>query len=162
MMPKIYNSIESLVAQGTPTQYIPYILISSGWPPALVNQAVDAWLTSHGRAMHRTEFKSWLKKYYRLAIPAVIVVVIINLIADGIALLKPWPLKILADSAFGTIPAPGILEPYTNTPTLILYLSLISIGLFILGALFGYFQDFLLLKIGFWLNRGYSKTIIFF
>jgi ABC-type bacteriocin/lantibiotic exporter with double-glycine peptidase domain len=154
MMPKIYNSIESLVAQGTPTQYIPYILISSGWPPALVNQAVDAWLTSHGRAMHRTEFKSWLKKYYRLAIPAVIVVVIINLIADGIALLKPWPLKILADSAFGTIPAPGILEPYTNTPTLILYLSLISIGLFILGALFGYFQDFLLLKIGFWLNRG--------
>ena len=154
MMPKIYSAIENLVAAGTPSQYIPYILISSGWPPSLVNQAVDAWLTSHGRSMHKTEFKSWLRKYYRLAIPAVVIVVIINLIADGIALLKPWPLKILADSAFGTIPAPGALEPYTNTPTLILYLSLISIGLFILGALFGYIQDFLLLKIGFWLNRG--------
>ncbi|HPR09974.1 MAG TPA: ABC transporter ATP-binding protein, partial [Candidatus Saccharibacteria bacterium] len=49
---------------------------------------------------------------------------------------------------------PGPLEPYTHTPTLILILSLISIALFILGALFGYVQDFLLLKIGFWLNRG--------
>lgn len=154
MMPKIYGAIENLVAQGAPTQYIPYALISAGWPPALVNQAVDAWLTAHGRSLHKTEFKQWLKKYYRMALPAVFVVVFINLIADGIALLKPWPLKILADSAFGSIPAWGPLEPYTHTPTLILIVSLISIALFILGALFGYIQDFLLLKIGFWLNRG--------
>jgi ABC-type bacteriocin/lantibiotic exporter with double-glycine peptidase domain len=154
MMPKIYGAIENLVAQGAPTQYIPYALISAGWPPSLVNQAVDAWLTAHGRSLHKTEFRQWLKKYYRMALPAVVVVVFINLIADGIALLKPWPLKILADSAFGTITAPGFLAPYTHTPTLILYVSLFSIGLFILGALFGYIQDFLLLKIGFWLNRG--------
>lgn len=155
MMPKIYNAIENLVAQGTPSQYIPYILISSGWPPSLVNQAVDAWLTSHGRATHKTEFNIWLKKYYRLATPAVVIVVIINLIADGIALLKPWPLKILADSAFGGAPTSWPLQNYQpQTPELILAVSLISIALFILGALFGYIQDFLLLKIGFWLNRG--------
>ena len=154
MMPKIYGAIENLVAQGAPTQYIPYALISAGWPPTLVNQAVEAWLTAHGRSLHKTEFRQWLKKYYRMALPAVIVVVFINLIADGIALLKPWPLKILADSAFGSIPAWGPLEPYTHTPKLILIVSLISIALFVLGALFGYIQDFLLLKIGFWLNRG--------
>lgn len=154
MMPKLYEAIETLVARGVPTQYVPSALIQAGWPPELVNQAVDAWMTTHGRSLHKTDFKNWLKKYYRIAAPAVVVVVFINLIADGIALLKPWPIKILADSAFGEIPAPGPLEPYTHTPTLILYLSLISIGLFVLGALFGYIQDFLLLKIGFWLNRG--------
>ena len=154
MMPKLYEAIESVVAQGVPTQYVPSVLIQAGWPPELVNQAVDAWMTTHGRSLHKTDFKKWVKKYYRLATPAVVVVVLINLIADGIALLKPWPLKILADSAFGEIPAPGPLEPFTHTPTLILYLSLISIALFITGALFGYIQDFLLLKIGFWLNRG--------
>ena len=154
MMPKIYAAIEYLVTQGTPTQYIPYVLIKSGWPPALVNQAIEAWLSAHGRSLHKTDFKIWVKKYHRIAVPAVVVVVFINLIADSIALLKPWPLKILADSAFGTTPAPGPLAPYTHTPTLILYLSAISIGLFVFGALFGYIQDFLLLKIGFWLNRG--------
>lgn len=154
MMPKIYAAIEYLVAQGTPTQYIPYVLIKSGWPPALVNEAVEAWLSAHGRSLHKTDFKIWVKKYHRIAVPAVIAVVFINLIADAIALLKPWPLKILADSAFGTTPAPGPLAPYTHTPTLILYLSAISVGLFVFGALFGYIQDFLLLKIGFWLNRG--------
>lgn len=154
MMPKLYEAIESVVGQGVPTQYVPSVLIQAGWPPELVNQAVDAWMTTHGRSLHKTDFKNWVKKYYKLATPAVVIVVLINLIADAIALLKPWPLKILADSAFGEIPAPGVLEPYTHTPTLILYLSLISIALFITGALFGYIQDFLLLKIGFWLNRG--------
>ncbi|MEZ6330510.1 MAG: ABC transporter ATP-binding protein [Candidatus Saccharimonadales bacterium] len=154
MMPKLYEAIEALVAQGVPSQYIPNALIQAGWPPNLVNQAVDAWMVTHGRKLQRTDFKNWVKKYHRMALPAVGVVVFINLIADGIALLKPWPLKILADSAFGEIAAPGPLEPYTHTPTLILILSLISIALFILGALFGYVQDFLLLKIGFWLNRG--------
>lgn len=153
MMPKLHEAIEILVAKGAPTQYIPYILIKAGWPEALVNQAVESWMISNGRALHKTGFKDWLKKYYRLALPAVIVVVIINLIADGITLLKPWPLKLLADSAFGTTPAPGPLEPYTHTPTLILIVSLASIALFVLGALFGFIQDFLLLRIGFWLNR---------
>lgn len=152
-MPKLYEAIENLVAQGTPTQYIPYLLTQAGWPEELVNQAVEAWMSSHGRSLHKTDFKQWVKKYQRKAVPAVIIVVIINLVADGITLLKPWPLKILADSAFGSIPAPGPLEPYSHTPQLILILSLISIGLFIGGALFGYIQDFLLLKIGFWLNR---------
>lgn len=154
MMPKLYEAIEDLVAKGAPTQYIPYILIQAGWPEDIVNQAVDAWMQAHGRGLHKTAFKEWLKKYYRLALPAVVVVIIINLIADCITLLKPWPLKILADSAFGNTTAPGPLAPYTHTPQLIFYVSCISVALFILGALFGYVQDFLLLKIGFWLNRG--------
>lgn len=153
MMPKIYEAIENAVASGVEPQYIAYTLIREGWPPALVNQALEAWMLAHGRKLHKTGFKEWLKKYHRKAVPAIVIVVIINLIASGITLLKPWPLKLLADSAFGTIPAPGILEPFTNTSTLILIVAAMSVMLFILGALFGYIQDFLLLKIGFWLNR---------
>ncbi|MCU0667669.1 MAG: ABC transporter ATP-binding protein/permease [Patescibacteria group bacterium] len=154
MMPKLYEAIEKLVTNGVPTQYIPSMLVQAGWPSVLVNQAVEAWMQSHGRSIQKTGFNKWLKKYYKLAAPAVFAVVLINLIADAITLLKPWPLKILADSAFGNLPAPGPLEPYTQTPTLIAIVSLISIALFVTGALFGYIQDFLLLKIGFWLNRG--------
>lgn len=155
MMPKLYESIDRLVAAGTPAQYIPDTLIKQGWPEALVRQAYDAWMQAHGKTLHKTEYKTWLKKYYRLAFPAVIAVVIINLIADCITLLKPWPLKVLADSAFGTVTPPGPLSGLEdNKPEIILIVAIASVLLFIVGALFGYVQDFLLLRIGFWLNRG--------
>lgn len=153
MMPKIYEAIDAAVASGVQPQYIAYTLIRQGWPPALVNQALDAWMLAHGRAIKKTGFSEWLKKYQHRAIPAIIVVVIISLVSTGFTLLQPWPLKVLADSAFGNIPAPGPLEPYTHTSTLILIVAAASVALFIGRSLFGYISDFLLLKIGFWLNR---------
>lgn len=153
MMPKIYAAIEDAVAKGVQPQYIAYVLIREGWPAALVNQAFEAWMLAHGRAIKKTGFKDWLKKYHKRAVPAVFIVVVISLISTGFTLLQPWPLKVLADSAFGNIPAPGPLEPYTHTPTLILIVAAASVCLFIGRSLFGYIEDFLLLKIGFWLNR---------
>ena len=141
MMPKIYAAIEESVAKGVPPQYISYNLIKAGWPPALVNQALSAWMDSHGRTLHKTDFKAWVKKYQKIAVPSIVIVVIINLIADGIALLKPWPLKVLADSAFGDITPSGFLSflaPYTHTSTLIAIVAVTSVALFILGAIFGY------------------------
>lgn len=153
MMQKIYEAIDNAVASGVQPQYIAYTLIRQGWPPALVNQAFEAWMLAHGRAIKKTGFKDWIKKYHRRAIPAIIIVVIISLVSTGFTLLQPWPLKVLADSAFGTIPAPGPLEPYTHTTTLILIVATASVALFVGRSLFGYIEDFLLLKIGFWLNR---------
>ena len=68
MMPKLYEAIETLVARGVPTQYVPSALIQAGWPPELVNQAVDAWMTTHGRSLHKTDFKIWLKKYHKMLV----------------------------------------------------------------------------------------------
>jgi ABC-type bacteriocin/lantibiotic exporter with double-glycine peptidase domain len=123
----------------------------------LVNQAVEAWLQANGRKTVKTGFKDWLKKYHNKARPSVVVVVVIGMIDAGISLLKPWPTKIMADSAFGDTPAWGPLQPYTHKPQLIAITALMSIALFLLGAIFNYFSDFLLLKIGFGLNRMIKK-----
>lgn len=153
MMPKLYEAIEMAVASGVSTPMLPDVLIEAGWPPELVNQAVDAWLKAHGRKTEVTGFKVWLKKYYRKAIPSVIVVVLLGMVQAGVALLKPWPTKIMADSAFGNMPAWGPLEPFTGTSKLIAITALMSIALFIIGAAFDWVSDFILLKIGFTLNR---------
>jgi ATP-binding cassette, subfamily B, bacterial len=153
MMPELYAAIDVAVAGGVPTNMINDVLIRAGWPPALVDQAVDSWLRANGRKVIKTGFREWLSRYHKKARPAVAIVVVIGMVQAGIALLKPWPTKIMADSAFGEIPAPWLLEPYTHTSTLIGITALMSIALFIIGATFDYASNFVLLKIGFWLNR---------
>lgn len=153
MMPKLYEAIEMAVASGVPTNMLADVLTRGGWPPELVNKAVDAWLKAHGRKTEVTGFKDWLKKYQRRAIPYVVVIVLFGMVQAGVALLKPWPTKIMADSAFGNDPAWGPLEPFTGTPTLIAITAVMSIILFIIGASFDWISDFILLKIGFKLNR---------
>lgn len=153
MMPKLYEAIEMAVASGVSTNMLADVLIKAGWPPELVNQAVDAWLKAHGRKTETTDFKQWLKKYYRKALPSVFIVVFLGMVQAGVALLKPWPTKIMADSAFGTETAWGPLAEYTGTPKLIAITALMSIVLFLVGAAFDWISDYILLKIGFNLNR---------
>ena len=153
MMPKLYEAIEMAVASGVPTNMVADVMIRGGWPPELVNRAVDAWLKAHGRRTQKTGFADWLKRYQLRAIPSVIIVVLLGVVQAAVALLKPWPTKIMADSAFGNEPAWGPLAPYTHTPKLILITAVLSIGLFLIGALFDWVSDLILLKIGFGLNR---------
>ncbi len=153
MYPQLYQAIETAVSQGIPPRYIEYGLLQAGWPPQAVKEALNAWLQSHGQVQETTDFKAWVKKYYRQALPAVVVMVILNSISSGIALLRPWPTKILADSAFGNITAPGPLAPYTHTTKLIFIVSLLTLAIFLIGQLFDLVKDIFLLKIGFWLNR---------
>jgi len=162
MYPKLYELIEQAVTDGVKPHLISAGLVQAGWPENMVNDALESWLQAHGKVKKSTAFKDWIKKYYRKALPAVGVVVFINVISVGINLLKPWPTKILADSAFGNLPAPGVLENFTgrqleNTTTLILITSLMTLSLFILGTLFGFVRDFILLKIGYWLNKSIKQ-----
>lgn len=153
MMPKLYEAIEMAVASGVKPNMLADVLTKLGWPQELVNQAVEAWLKSHGRKVETTDFKHWIKKYYRKALPSVFIVVFLGMVQAAVALLKPWPTKIMADSAFGDIKAWGPLAEYTGTPKLILITALMSIALFLIGAAFDWASDFILLKIGFNLNR---------
>lgn len=153
MMPDIYAAIEAAVARGIPPQDIVDALIQRGYPSNLVNQALNAWLLSHGRLQQKTGFKQWLKKYKTKALPGIIVTVLISTITSSTMLLRPWPTKIMVDSAFGDIPAPGFMAPYTHTATLILITSLLTIGIFLVGAVIGTLRDFLVLKFGYHLNR---------
>ena len=157
MYEKLYALIEKSINEGVPPHLISAGLINAGWPEQMVNDALESWLLAHGKVKKSTAFKDWIKKYYRKALPAVGIVVVINVISVGINLLKPWPTKILADSAFGNIPAWGPLEPYTGTSTLILITSAMTLALFIFGTIFGVIRDFILLKIGYWLNKSIKQ-----
>lgn len=150
---KLREAIDMASASGVPNNMLASVLTGVGWPADLVNPAVYEYLKQHTAPLQKTDFKSFIKKYQRRAWGSVIFVVFVSTIQAGFALLEPWPFKLMADSAFGNIPAPGPLEPYTGTPTIILFAALMSIAVFILGAAFSWFSDFLLLKIGFTLNK---------
>lgn len=154
---RLKAAIEEGIAKGVPVDFISYSLQRAGWPKDMVNESIEAWLAENGRTHKTTEFTEWLKKYYRQAKPAIALMVLLNTIASAIALLQPWPVKILADSVFGTIPAPGPLRPYTHTPTLIIIVSAMTLMIFLLGQAFGVLKDYLLLKIDFWLNRSIKE-----
>jgi ABC-type bacteriocin/lantibiotic exporter with double-glycine peptidase domain len=154
---RLIKAVEEGVSKGAPIDFISYSLIRAGWPRQMVSEAVETWLRENGRTHKTTEFREWLKKYYLQAKPAIILMVVLNTIASGIALLQPWPLKILADSVFGRIPAPWILKPYTHTPTLILIVSFLTLLIFLLNSAFGVLKDYLLLKIDYWLNRSIKE-----
>lgn len=146
-------SIEEGVSKGVPLDFIAYSLNRAGWPMQMVQEAIDEWRLENGRIQKTTDFKAWLKSYYKQSKASITLVVILNVIASSIMLLNPWPIKIMADSVFGREPAPGPLRPYTHTPTLILFVSLITLCIFLLESIFGTLQAFMLLKIGYWLNR---------
>lgn len=156
MMPKLYGAIEAAIASGTPPQYLASTLIAQGWPAGPVNEAINAWLSSHGRLQQKTGFRDWLKKYKRKAMPATIAVIAISVISSSILLLRPWPTKIMVDSAFGDIPAPAFLSHYSK-PSLILVTSAMTIVIFIVGFLFNMVRDYFVLRLGYWLNRGIKE-----
>lgn len=153
MRQKLYQAIDMAIASGVPINMVADVLSGVGWPRQLVNQALDEWLARHNSSFSKTDFKTWLKKYQRRALPAVAIVVIIGLIQSGFMLLRPWPTKLIADSALGKIPAPGPLEPYTHTPALIAIAAVMIFLIYLFGSIFTWVSDLMLLKIGFWLNR---------
>lgn len=154
---RLKAAIEEGVAKGVPVDFIVYSLNKAGWPQQMVNDAMNQWLLENGRSQKTTPFTPWLKRYYKQAKPAIIIMVLLNTIASAIALLQPWPLKLLADSVFGNVPAPGPLEPYTHTSTLIIYVAIFTLLIFLLGQAFGVVKDYYLLKIGFKLNRSIKE-----
>jgi ABC-type multidrug transport system fused ATPase/permease subunit len=150
---KLEAAIQEGVSKGVPLNFIRYSLIRAGWPQQIVGEAIDKWAQENGRIQKTTDFKVWLKSYYTKAKWSIAVVVLLNVIASSIALLNPWPIKIMADSVFGNEPAPGPLRPYTHTTHLILFVSLLTLSIFLMSSLFGTLKDYMLLKIGYWLNR---------
>lgn len=154
MQEKLFNDIIELSKDGTPSHLLSEKLVSKGWPQDMVQAAVNEWLTLQVSEQRKNaDFKKWLQKYYDTARRSVVIVVGFNLFDTVIALLKPWPVKIMADSVFGNEPAWGPLMQWTGTTTLLAITAGMTIFLFIFGTLFGVVRDIYLLKIGFSLNR---------
>lgn len=153
----LQNAISEGVSKGVPMDFISYSLRRAGWPDKLVASAIDQWLHENGRSYTTTEFKPWLKTYYQKARWEIIIMVSLDIVGSAIALLKPWPVKLLADSVFGGIKAPGVLAPMTGKPSLILVVAALTLGLFVVGSAFGTLRDWLMLKIAFRLNQSIKE-----
>lgn len=154
MNEQLFDAIAKLSQDGMPSHKIAEKLIEDGWPEDIVQPAVDQWLSAQVQQQRaNTAFKQWLSKYYKMAKKSVVIVVGFNLFDTAIALLKPWPVKIMADSVFGDQPAWGPLAGLEGTVTLLAITSAMTISLFIFGKLFGVVRDIYLLKIAFSLNR---------
>ncbi len=149
--------INDAVVRGVPVNQMIAELMAHGWPKDLANKGFAMWLQMHGvQGNKMAAMKMWLKKYHSRALPAVGVVVGLNLFDTAIALLKPWPVKIMADSVFGNKDAWGPLADL-EPKQLLMATSIMTISLFVFGAIFGIIRDFFLLKIGFRLNRSIKQ-----
>ncbi|HMT55684.1 MAG TPA: ABC transporter ATP-binding protein, partial [Candidatus Saccharibacteria bacterium] len=157
MNEKLIMDINDAVVRGVPVNQMIAELMAHGWPKDLANKGFAMWLQMHGvQGNKMAAMKMWLKKYHSRALPAVGVVVGLNLFDTAIALLKPWPVKIMADSVFGNKDAWGPLADL-EPKQLLMATSIMTISLFVFGALFGIVRDFFLLKIGFRLNRSIKQ-----
>ena len=85
------------------------------------------------------EYRKWLMSYFKRSWWRVAVLVFLSLFSIVALLLNPWPLKLLADSVFGDIAAPSILEPLTGTKELLFIIG----GIYIALYFFQGFSDFL-------------------
>jgi len=150
---KLRQAIEMASSSGVPNSMLANVLTGVGWPVDLVNPAVYEWVNRHSPKQSKTDFKTWINKYQKRAWGAVAFVVVVSTIQACFSLLEPWPFKIMADSAFGDIPAPGPLSQFSGQPALIAITALMSIGIFLLGTAFSWISEFFLLKIGFNLNK---------
>ncbi len=154
---KIIADINDAAARKVPINLVIDDLMSKGWPKDVAERGFSAWLAMQGTHTNKSEaMMLWLKKYHARALSAVILVVGLNLFDTVIALLKPWPTKIMADSVFGDAEPWGFLANLEKTQ-LLLATSIMTVSLFVFGALFGIVRNFFLLKVGFRLNRSIKQ-----
>lgn len=103
-------------------------------------------------SQQQAAFKSWLFTYIRQSWWRIVILILLSLIAVGLGLLNPWPLKLLADSVFGNVPAPGPLEPYTGTVTLLYFAAITYVTIYLLQGVFGVISGYVGARFGFRLD----------
>lgn len=89
------------------------------------------------------QFKAWVRGYFKRSWFKIVILAVLAFIAVGVGLLNPFPLKLLADSVFGTIPAPGPLAPYTHTYRLLVFVGVFYVLLYLTQSLVGFLSSYI-------------------
>lgn len=160
MVPQIYDAIERAVAQGMSPEEAARVLIGEGMPEKLVNEVTQNWMQSHGRSHPKTSFSEFIKTYKQKAYTALIIIGSLGIFGSLVTLLKPWPTKIMIDSAFGDVTAPGFLAPYSQTPKLILFTSLMTLLIFVISAIINTTRDYLLIRMSYLINSDFKEKTL--
>lgn len=160
MVPEIYDAIERAVSQGMSPEEAGRILIGQGMPEKLVNEVTQNWMQSHGRSHPKTSFSNFIKTYKQRAYAPLIIIGSLGIFGSLVTLLKPWPTKIMIDSAFGDVTAPGFLAQYSQTPKLILFTSLLTLVIFVISAIINTTRDYLLIRLSYLINSDFKEKTL--
>jgi len=97
-------------------------------------------------------FKKWFMSYVKESWWRILILVVVSLFSVIFSLLDPWPLKILADSVFGKIPAPGPLKPYSQTVKLLYIVGGIYVVIYMAQSLIAILTGYLSARFSFKLD----------
>ena len=104
-------------------------------------------------------FKKWFYGYIKQSWWRIAVLVVIALTSVGLSLLDPWPLKIVVDSVFGKIPAPGFLARFTGTTKLLYLTGIIYVIIYILQSFLAIINGYLGTRFGFKLDINVKSRV---
>jgi ATP-binding cassette, subfamily B, bacterial len=96
---------------------------------------------------NQKQFRHWLLGYARSYWWQIVLVSVLSLGSVVFQLLNPWPIKILIDSVFGTIPAPGPLAQLDSAEQLLIALTLILIVIYLVQNILSVFGGYMVARL---------------
>jgi len=152
---ELYAYIHQALIGGSSTEQVKKILLGAGYQELEV-RATIILATQNIEQEHthpqKKSYNLWIKGYFKKSKKSISILIGIDLVMITLSLLEPWPLKILADSVFGTIPAPGPLKAYTGTFTLLIAVALMTVSLFLMTSLVGLIDDYVATRLSYKLD----------
>jgi ATP-binding cassette subfamily B protein len=109
----------------------------------------------------KQRLKLWIKSYIRDSWWRIIALLFVSFMSVGIGLLVPWPLKLLSDSVFGNVTAPGVLAPFSQTAVLLYIVAGIYIAIYVLQSALSLVGSYIGARFGFRMNINVKKQLFF-
>jgi ABC-type bacteriocin/lantibiotic exporter with double-glycine peptidase domain len=152
---ELYAYVHQAMVSGSSEQEIREVLLGAGYKPEDIHNTLILSRNNidyENLGTKDSDYKSWIKGYFRRSKKSIATLIGIDLVLIFLSLLEPWPVKLLADSVFGGIPAPGPLEPYTGTFTLLLIVAGMTISIFLMKSLVAVIDDYIATKLSYKLD----------
>ena len=92
---------------------------------------------------NKNKIYGWLLSFAKKYWLGIFILTLLSLLKVGFQLLNPWPIKILIDSVFGDVPAPGPLANFGSSEQLLIVLAIGLVVLYLLQNLLTIFNAYL-------------------
>ena len=112
-------------------------------------------------AVDKQRLNKWIKSYIKDSWWRIAALLVVSFASVGVGLLVPWPLKLLSDSVFGNVPAPGPLAPFSQTAVLLYIVAGIYIAIYVMQSALSLIGSYIGAKFGFRMNINVKKQLFF-
>ncbi len=133
------------------------------FPFLIYNLSITSIEDVSRKRTNKHNLRRWLGHYFKRYWPGVLLLTLISFAIVGFQLLEPWPVKILVDSVFGTIPLPSFLENIKHTNDLILLVATSIVVIYGLETLLSWikhqFSNWLALRLDFHISSDFFDRV---